>query len=266
MQQHPQHPQQGPPTSQQAACKVCRLWQVLVSYSTRAREWGGSEGDSWHGKHLSSAPPPLAPPLTPPPPPPPPPPPLPLPTTPRVPLGVRESTHWGPATPLWYTESTPFTWSECKNLISTDAKGVLVRQPSAWPSPMKLQVQLQLPLLFFNERRSWMWHKKWTLPKLRVQVSCDGRRMGLADPHSLYAIVSAGTLPGNDRESGNGSQTLMHDKGLSGNCQHRLVAGEATFSSLLFLNTSFNCGNRPFHLVVTVLAPSYHPLAVRRAC
>ena len=63
-----QHPQQGPPTSQQAACKVCRLWQVLVSNSTRAREWGGSEGDSWHGKHLSSAPPPLAPPLTPPPP------------------------------------------------------------------------------------------------------------------------------------------------------------------------------------------------------
>ena len=182
-------------------------------------------------------------------------------------------THCGPATPLWYTESTPFTWSECKNLISTDAKGVFVRQPSAWPSPMKLQVQLQLPLLFLDERQSWMWHKKWTLPKLQVQVSCSDRRMGLADPHSLpnselYAIVSAGTLPGNDRESGSGeeSQTLLYDKGLSGNCQHRLVAGEATFSSLLFLNTSFNCGNRPFHLVVTVLAPSYHPLAVRRAC
>ena len=174
-------------------------------------------------------------------------------------------THCEPATPLWYTESTPFTWSECQNLIPTDDKGVLVRQPSAWPSPVKLQVQLQLPLLFWDERRSWMWHKKWTLPKLHVQVSCNGRSLGggWADPHPVCAIVSAGTLPGS-MDSADGS--LLHDKGLGGNCQMRLVAGEATFSSLHFQNTSFNCGNRPFYLAVTVLAPSHHPLAVRRAC
>ena len=41
------------------------------------------------------------------------------------------------------------------------------------------------------------------------------------------------------------------------------MAGETTFSSLLFRHTSFNCGNRPFHLVVTVLAPAHHPLAAR---
>ena len=79
-----------------------------------------------------------------------------------------------PGTPY---EPTPFTWSSCRNLISTDAVGVLVRQPSAWPvMNVQLQLQLQLPLLFWAERRRWMWHKKWTLPKLHVRVTCDGRR------------------------------------------------------------------------------------------
>ena len=50
--------------------------------------------------------------------------------------------------------------------------GVLVRQPSAMASAaVKLQAQLQLPLLYSAERRSWLWHKKWRLPKLQVQVS-----------------------------------------------------------------------------------------------
>ena len=48
----------------------------------------------------------------------------------------------------------PFTWSECHSLIPTDAAGVLVRLPSAWPV-VKLQVQLQLPLLYMAERESW---------------------------------------------------------------------------------------------------------------
>ena len=76
------------------------------------------------------------------------------------------------------SEQPPFTWSECHNLISTDASGmpvrhgVLVRQPSAMASAaVKLQAQLQLPLLYSAERRSWLWHKKWRLPKLQVQVS-----------------------------------------------------------------------------------------------
>ena len=58
-----------------------------------------------------------------------------------------------PGTPY---EPTPFTWSSCRNLISTDAAGVLVRQPSAWPvMNVQLQLQLQLPLLYMAERESW---------------------------------------------------------------------------------------------------------------
>ena len=92
----------------------------------------------------------------------------------------------------------------------------------------------------------------------------------------LWCMCSSGTfrdgLPG------------LHDTGLTGECQVRRDSGVATssscfytvcfildtlhfvpgasrlgvatFSSLLFQHTSFNCGNRPFHLVVTVLASS----------
>ena len=159
-------------------------------------------------------------------------------------------------------DQTPnFRWGTCRNLIATDAAGVLVRQPTIWPA-VQLQVQLQLPLLYWAERRRWMWHKKWTLPKLHVLVSCDGKPVGggymFPGEPPVYAVVSAGTLRDGSDEEGN----KLYDQGLSGECQRKLVAGEATFSSLLFRHTSFNCGNRPFHLVVAVHAPAHHPLAV----
>ena len=159
-------------------------------------------------------------------------------------------------------DQTPnFRWATCRNLIATDAAGVLVRQPTIWPA-VQLQVQLQLPLLYWAERRRWMWHKKWTLPKLHVLVSCDGKPVGggymFPGEPPVYAVVSAGTL----RDGSEGEGGSLHDAGLSGECQRRLVAGETTFSSLLFRHTSFNCGNRPFHLVVAVHAPAHHPLAV----
>ena len=116
-----------------------------------------------------------------------------------------------------------------------------------------------------------MWHKKWTLPKLHVQVTSNGKPVGggwaAAGPipggePPVYVVVSAGTLcDGSDGVSGS-----LTDQGLGGGeNQRRLVAGETTFSSLLFKHTSFNCGGRPFRLVVTVLAPSHHPLAARPA-
>ena len=159
-------------------------------------------------------------------------------------------------------DQTPnIRWDACRNLIATDAAGVLVRQPTIWPA-VQLQVQLQLPLLYWAERRRWMWHKKWTLPKLHVLVSCDGKPVGggymFPGEPPVYAVVSAGTL----RDGSEGEGGTMHDQGLNGECQRRLVAGATTFSSLLFRHTSFNCGNRPFHLVVAVHAPAHHPLAV----
>ena len=157
--------------------------------------------------------------------------------------------------------SCSFGWSECPNLIATDAAGVLVRQPTKWPA-VKLRVQFQGPLLFWAERRRWMWHKKWTLPKLHVLVSCDGKPVGggymFPGEPPVYAVVSAGTL----RDGSEGEGGTLHDQGLNGECQRRLVAGATTFSSLLFRHTSFNCGNRPFHLVVAVHAPAHHPIAV----
>ena len=132
-----------------------------------------------------------------------------------------------PESPSTACEPTPFTWSECRNLISTDAVGVLVRQPSAWPvMNVQLQLQLQLPLLFWAERRRWMWHKKWTLPKLHVKVTCNGKPVGggwaangsnPGDEPPVYVVISAGTL--HDGSDGIG----LYDKGLGGECQRRLT-------------------------------------------
>ena len=168
-------------------------------------------------------------------------------------------------------EPTPFTWSECHNLAIPDTAGLPVRKPVVWPA-VRLQVQLQLPLLYWAERQRWMWHKKWTLPKMHMRVTCDGKPVGgVALPGGeppVYVLVSAGTIP--EGGEGTGGYTTpngvsMYDQGLGGECQRRLVTGKTTVSSLLFQNTSFNCGNRPFRLVVTVLAPAHHPLAVRPA-
>ena len=43
------------------------------------------------------------------------------------------------------------------------------------PMPQRPYPIRQVPLLYWAERRQWMWHKKWTLPKLHVRVTCDGR-------------------------------------------------------------------------------------------
>ena len=120
-------------------------------------------------------------------------------------------------------DQTPnFRWGACRNLIATDAAGVLVRQPTMWPA-VQLQVQLQLPLLYWAERRRWMWHKKWTLPKLHVLVSCDGKPVGggymFPGEPPVYAVVSAGTL----RDGSEGEGGSLHDQGLGGECQRRLT-------------------------------------------
>ena len=66
-----------------------------------------------------------------------------------------------------------------------------------------------------------MWHKKWTLPKLRVLVSCDGKPVGgrshmfPGNEPPVYAVVSAGTLRDGSDEEGN----KLYDQGLNGECQ-----------------------------------------------
>ena len=75
--------------------------------------------------------------------------------------------------------------------------------PGCNPMYPQVKVQLQLPLLFWPERARWMWHKKWTLPKLHVQVTSNGKPVGggwaAAGPipggePPVYVVVSAGTL------------------------------------------------------------------------
>ena len=52
----------------------------------------------------------------------------------RVKQGGMIGSATAPANPIPPGEVTPnFTWSECHNLIPTDAAGIPVRQPTSWP-------------------------------------------------------------------------------------------------------------------------------------
>ena len=148
-----------------------------------------------------------------------------------------------------------FLWLDQQNVLhTTDGWGRPIgarHMPTAALNPFEWHVALAAPLLYWAERRQWMWHKKWALPALSIRVR--RRDPGCPEPLLTYVMVTAGTLRDEHPE--------LHDQGLSGECQRRLEfdsAGhaEVTFTRLFFQQTSFNCGNRPIRLVVTILSGS----------
>ena len=154
-----------------------------------------------------------------------------------------------------------FVWRECDScLVSADLRGHPIDRtafPARGASGLRVHIELQPQLLYWADRRQWMWHKKWSLPTMTVRVerghsaSSEGDAPPLATEFDrLYVVVTAGTLC--DEGSG------LEDQGLGGDCQRVLElrpqgATEVSFTRLLFQQTSFNCGGRPFHLVVTLL-------------
>lgn len=147
------------------------------------------------------------------------------------------------------SEASPdarFLWDECPFLVLKDCSGAHIEPLSPVTGRGQLDVALQPPLLYWKERRRWMWHKKWCLPRVRVRLKQPIPSTTVPVGHALHVMISAGTI--RDGHAG------LADEGLVGTCQLPLEGGEVVFSSLLFKHTSFNCGNRPFHLVVTLLA------------
>lgn len=136
--------------------------------------------------------------------------------------------------------------------------------PARGTLPLRVHIELHPPLLYWADRRQWMWHKKWALPTLTVRVerlsqpdgtSADGAAasstLAALQNGRLYVLVNAGTM--RDESTG------LENQGLGGDCQRVLQlgpngAGEVSFGKLLFQHTSFNCSNQPFHLVVALLA------------
>ena len=167
--------------------------------------------------------------------------------------------------PLQWAGPPPvqFEWHECSTcLVGADSSGRPIDRASmpAWGrSGLRVSVCFSADLLFWRDRHQWMWHKKWALPTMTVRIERDGSEP--ADsvlPTPLCVLVSAGTV----REE----HTELLDQGLGGQCQQWVDLGATakskavvSFSRLTFQWTSFNCGGRPFHLVVTVLAdPKTH--------
>ena len=133
------------------------------------------------------------------------------------------------------------TFSPC-NLVVTAPGGSKVSVQAS--SRYRLHVALDGALLHSDERRCLTWHKKWTIPKVHVRVEAIDTMLG-APPQLLHALICAGTL--------RAESDLLHEEGLGGTCLRRVVGGSASFGSLNFKHTSFNCANRPFHLVVALL-------------
>jgi hypothetical protein len=135
-----------------------------------------------------------------------------------------------------------FEWTPCACPVRYDASGNPIIPRGSAPAGLDTLVELQAPLLYWNERQRWMWHKKWCLPRITVTLSelipgALARAIGTDTPavdisqQPLLAMISCGTL--------RAGHTELHDQGLSGDCVQRLIrtAGgqlEATFSSLLF--------------------------------
>lgn len=135
-----------------------------------------------------------------------------------------------------------FEWTPCACPVRFDASGTPIVAGGAAPAGLDVVVELQAPLLYWNERQRWMWHKKWCLPRITVTltelvpgvmaraVGTDAQAVDISQ-QPLLAMISCGTL--------RAGHTELHDQGLSGDCVQRLIrtAGgqhEATFSSLLF--------------------------------
>jgi len=146
-----------------------------------------------------------------------------------------------------------FEWKPSPFLVCTDASGNTI-DPTALPRHHvfkgQLDIALQTPLLFCSERSRWMWHKKWCLPRVLVRLKHPAACYAAFGPRSscqLRALISAGTIR-------DGREELV-DASLTGTCERLLdESGQAIFSSLQLTNTSFNCGNRPFILVVTLIS------------
>ena len=144
-------------------------------------------------------------------------------------------------------------------LVTADCHGTLI-VPMPLPDPkLNVKIELSPQLLYWSARRQWMWHKKWALPSLTVRVSRDPAdpadstaNMADATSESFHIMVTAGTL--------RDAEPVLHNQGLGGVCQRSVLLPpgshgvEVSFTRLLFQQTSFNVGNHPFRLMVSILA------------
>lgn len=149
--------------------------------------------------------------------------------------------------------SENFQWTEVDvDLLAEDTCGVPLEQgrlTASASSGYSCSIHQNPPFLYWAARHKYMWHRKWAIPTITVEVHRSPVTPAPAGP--LFVMLSSGTL--RDDEPG------MHDTGLTGQCQAELELdsyghGTVRFTRILFKHTSFNCGSRPFHLVVTILA------------
>merc|ERR1719327_2415200 len=88
----------------------------------------------------------------------------------------------------------PFEWARCYCPLTAMPGGAVITGQEC-DSDLTVTVQLQTPLLFWRERSRWMWHKKWTLPRIFVSVDVGA---GVPLDRPLFAMILCGTVVAGD--------------------------------------------------------------------
>lgn len=158
-----------------------------------------------------------------------------------------------------------FEWYELeRSVVAEDMRGHQIEacaiRKSGDGGGLKMTVTPTPPFLYWLARRTWMWHRKWMLPTLTVYVEATTEEaLASAASRSLMVMVTAGTLDEGSSSLENAGLSGPESQGRQCQCQRRITLdasgrGTVEFSHLLFKHTSFKCGAKPFHLIVTLLS------------
>mmetsp|Transcript_3908 Transcript_3908/g.11032 ORF Transcript_3908/g.11032 Transcript_3908/m.11032 type:complete len:641 (-) Transcript_3908:156-2078(-) len=141
------------------------------------------------------------------------------------------------------TEKVPFLWERCTSRLQCAfaPEGGAPAGPGEAPQ-LQVRVSLDKSLLYSEKRRQWTWHKKWTLPRLSVELLRDGQVL----TGSLGLTVHVTAVVFNEEAE------CMDEVGLAGKTSAPYVGGVCSFQSLFFKSTSFNQKGASFHLLVAV--------------
>jgi hypothetical protein len=102
-------------------------------------------------------------------------------------------------------------------------------------------------MLSSAERKEWMWHKKWSLPKITVRIA---RAPQPAVRHERIVVVLTAVALSDDG-------TPPEDVGLRGKRQYTVELGACgtavvSFSNVFLKYTSYHCGGKRFRFAVTL--------------
>lgn len=149
--------------------------------------------------------------------------------------------NWPDLFAMGMEDKTPFVWEPCYSRVRCAFAPEELPDTSILPS-LDVRVHCDKPMLYSETKKQWMWHKKWTLPRISVQLYSQGAL--LTSAAGLAVHIAAAVFNSEDQ--------CFDDVGLTGTTTNTAVGGICAFQSLFFKSTSYNHKSQCFHLIVGV--------------